>query len=518
MPTLAVLYLRSSKDKSDISIAAQRRALHELAASRGLVICDEYADAVESGKDEDRPAFQRLLRDLRRPGRTWSQVLALDTSRIARRRHLALIFEHECERQRVQIVYRNVPDTDPITTMLLKSILQAMDEWHSLTSRAKGLAGMAENVRQGWRAGGRAPRGYQLEEHATGAIRDGQPVTKTRLVPDPELAPLVTAYLSLRAQGVSRGQAISRLQLPWPASSVHSMDWQALTYAGHTAWNVHAEREGGRSVTGEKRRPRSEWLVQRHTHEALITDDQAEAILAQVEKAQIGRRRRASPLLFSGLVVAPDGTTWHSDGSGCYRYGKGKKISAKRLERALLARIEEDVMDEEAIEVVRAALADVGDEIPTPQRIQGIERRIRNLTAQIGRTVDLAAKIEDPAPVLRRVEDLEHSRAVLIEELTELRAAAERVATADQVTLDDVRVMLRRMFEEMATLAEAGDVAPARQALGALVERVVLEPTTLTAHVDFCVDTTGDKVASRRGRRLSPVRWRSVAISLQRAA
>ena len=32
-----------------------------------------------------------------------------------------------------------MPDTDPITNMLLRSILQAMDEWHSLTSKAKRL-------------------------------------------------------------------------------------------------------------------------------------------------------------------------------------------------------------------------------------------------------------------------------------------------------------------------------------------------------------------------------------------
>jgi hypothetical protein len=79
------------------------------------------------------------------------------------------------------VLYRTVPETDPITEMLLRSILQAMDEWHSLTSRRKGLAGMAENVRKGYRAGGRAPLGYRLEQVSTGAIRDGQPVLKSRL-------------------------------------------------------------------------------------------------------------------------------------------------------------------------------------------------------------------------------------------------------------------------------------------------------------------------------------------------
>lgn len=50
----AVLYLRSSKDRSDVSIDAQRRALEEMASARGFLIVGEYADAVESGKDDDR--------------------------------------------------------------------------------------------------------------------------------------------------------------------------------------------------------------------------------------------------------------------------------------------------------------------------------------------------------------------------------------------------------------------------------------------------------------------------------
>ncbi len=98
MTNRAALYLRSSKDRSDVSIDAQRRALQELAASKGLVVVEEFVDAVESGKDDDRPGFQALLRALKAPGRKWEHVLVLDTSRVARRRHLAQIFEHEFNR------------------------------------------------------------------------------------------------------------------------------------------------------------------------------------------------------------------------------------------------------------------------------------------------------------------------------------------------------------------------------------------------------------------------------------
>ena len=46
----AALYLRSSKDRSDVSIDAQRRDLVNVAADRNLAIVAEFVDVVESGK------------------------------------------------------------------------------------------------------------------------------------------------------------------------------------------------------------------------------------------------------------------------------------------------------------------------------------------------------------------------------------------------------------------------------------------------------------------------------------
>src|SRR5262245_50329026 len=119
----AALYLRSSKDRSDVSIDAQRRDLIKVAADRDLAIVTEYVDVVESGKDENRPGFQDLVAALRSRSRDWTTLLLLDTSRLARRRHLAVLFEHEAERRGVKVLYRTVPETDPITEMLLRSIL-----------------------------------------------------------------------------------------------------------------------------------------------------------------------------------------------------------------------------------------------------------------------------------------------------------------------------------------------------------------------------------------------------------
>ena len=117
--------------------------------ARGLTVVNEFADAVQSGKDEDRPAWLRVISELNAPGRGWGHVLVLDTSRVARRRLIAMMFEANCAKRGVSIAHKSLPESDDATDMMLRSMLQAFDEYHSLISRAKGLAGMAENVRQG---------------------------------------------------------------------------------------------------------------------------------------------------------------------------------------------------------------------------------------------------------------------------------------------------------------------------------------------------------------------------------
>lgn len=512
----AALYLRSSKDRSDVSIDAQRRALHDLALQRGLAVVDEYADAVESGKDEDRPAFQRLIGTLKSPARAWDHILVLDTSRVARRRLISMIFEAECSKRGVRLVYKSLPESDPATDMVLRSVLQAFDEYHSLISRAKGLAGMAENVRQGWRAGGRAPRGYRLDHHPTGAVRDGAPVLKSRLVVDDETAPLVRQYLQLRARGTPRGTAVARLALPWPASSTQSMDWQALTYAGHTVWGMHAERQAGAAIGGEKRRQREQWTVQRRTHEPLITDDEAEAILRQLEAGQQGRRLRASPLLLTGLLLTPEGQPWHSDGCGSYRVGKGRKVAAHRVEAAVLERLRADLSSDATVALLRQAMDELANGEPVDgRRLAGMEKRAATLASQIGRTVDLAAQLADPAPVLRRVADLEHQRAQLLAEAEALRTRQAMAAGAAAITDDQVRALLQRLVAEITAAADDSDLrAEARLALHEVLERVEMQAheKTPVLRLHYAI-STGVNVASPRDAGQSTVaRWSSEAV------
>jgi DNA invertase Pin-like site-specific DNA recombinase len=492
----AALYLRSSKDRSDISIDTQRRDLQKLAADRGIIIAAEYSDVVESGKDAHRPGFQHLITDLRSPARAWSAVLLLDTSRLARRRHLALLFEHDAEKRGVQVIYKSIPESDPITGMLLKSILQAMDEWHSLTSRQKGLGGMAENVHQGYRAGGRAPRGYRLKHTATGAIRDGGAVTKSTLIKSDD-ARTVARYLKGRAAGRSRKALCAELHLTWPASTLISMEWNALTYAGHTVWNVHAEfRRGEGYKGGAKRRPRAEWVIQKNTHTALITEAEAEQLLARLDTGrQRTTYRTSAAYLLTGLMVTPEGKAWHSSGDGYYRVGKSRRVSRETIEQAVIHQVADDMKSDKFVAELARAARKAAQQYSTDP-CEDLRRRVGELNGQISVTMDLAAKLADPGPAVRKIDELEAERLRLGGEIKRSEVDYQAAVAMASITEGKVKMLLNWLLQEMDT----GNRESLKDFLATILETVTLDPVTMEARLHYRIGlASGDLMASPRG-------------------
>lgn len=468
----AALYLRSSKDRSDVSIDAQRRDLEQLATAKGLVIIREFTDVVESAKTEMRPGFQALLRELKSAERTWTYLLLLDTSRLSRRQYMAHVFDHECARRGITVLYSKLPETDPITDMVIKSVLRVFDEFHSLMSREKGLAGMAENVRQGWRAGGRAPRGYQLKSFETGAIRDGEPVRKSRLALGDD-ASAVAHYLKTRAEGCPRSRVATALGITW--SGLVDMEWNALTYAGHTVWNMRQPHDHG-YIGGRKRRPRSEWLIQRNTHDALITDNEAEAILAQLQNSIHGQKRiRAGTCLLAGLLRAPCGTVWQGDGRNRYRTrlseGGSRTIGAAAVEQAVLAQVSADLRDQDFIEaIVRAARDRNGIRVDA---LKPLRDQLQNNTRRISQLVDMAAELKDRAPALRRIEEMEAERAALEVNLQQREDERAEAQILQQLTAPQVS----KILDGLAWLP-GDDRMAIRESLGQLLDRIELDPET----------------------------------------
>ena len=482
------LYLRSSKDRSDVSIDAQRRELRALAKSRSLIVAEEFADAVESGKDANRPGFQSLIRQINNKARHWSSILMVDTSRLARNQYVAHSFMHECRKRGIEVIFAKTPELDGVTGIILPAVLHAMDQVHSFMSKEKGLAGMAENVRQGYRAGGRAPFGYKLEHIPTGAIREGEPVTKSRLVPDDNAAK-IASYLKGRAQGLAGTSLAEKLGLDLARTSLNGIEWNALTYAGHTVWNVHNEKTDGGYKGGVKRRPRSEWLMQRDTHPALITEAEAEAILQRLEAGRIKTYSTRAKHLLTGMLVTNGGEAWH--GNGDYYRAGSKSVKAARVDGAILRQIGADLQSDVFVKAMlkSAGKTSAGDSA----ELHLAQKEARTLDTRIERLTNLLAETDTPAPLLRKIEAMENERDAIVRRLEAAESAARHNKALRELSEHDVKTILNGIAENLEDL----DRDDLKDVLRGLIGRITLNFSSSELCIHYKIPVkTGELVAS----------------------
>jgi site-specific DNA recombinase len=493
---LAVLYCRSSKDRADVSIEVQRRELTELAQARGFVVVAAFTDSVESGKDDDRPGFQRLVEALVDRARTWSAILMLDTGRLGRGDVAYWFEEKDCKPRGVAVLYKSLPpEIDEPERMLMKGVFRGVDHWWSLQSKRKALAGMRANVRNGFRAGGRAPTGYQLEHVATGAMREGAPVLKSRLQLS-ELAPAIAGYLRDRAAGVPRFRARDRHGLSLPQTTLLSIERNALTYAGHTVWNMLREPGTG----GSRYRPRADWEIKRDTHAALISDLEAEAVLARSHTpARAVTRRVKHDYLLAGLLRSPCGRPWHGDERDFYRFGKGRRLQAGRIDRSVVGALAEDLSSERMaaalVDQIRARQA----KKPDAKRAAGLRRHMDELDRKIRRLAELATDSAVAEPMLRTIVDLERDRGETAVQLVDLDREAAATKAARSIDADDVRAELKAIAGEITAGA---DVAGLRDVLLRTLEKVELDPENpaeLVLHYRLTLSPAGVELASPQG-------------------
>lgn len=503
------LYLRSSKDRKDVSIHHQRQKLTELAKARGYTVTAEFTDAVESGSQWGRPGFQRMIEAVRNKARGWSTIFVLDTSRISRRSLHALIFEEqECAPRGVSVVYSSVPDGDGPTISLMRAVLRGIDEWHSLTSREKGLAGMAQTVRQGYRGAGKAPMGYSLKKIDVGIVREGRAVTKSVLEPN-EDAPAVAEFLKLRASGVPRKRAAEQAGIKKSPSTLVGVEWNALTYAGCTTLHVFKDcRKRGERKTG-KRQARKDWVVQPDTHKALITKAEAEVLLTRLERSTIGKavsesKRGISGALLTGILKTPAGRSWETDLGSYYREPKSPEQKAagrrrKYLPQDLIDRavVDQLVADLSSAEYAAAIAQQLRSQVnPHADRIKALHKQIAKLNTRIDRATRMAADMEFPETMMRTVDAFERERRELIAEQAALKEEAQLQGSLAEITTREVQDLL-------GTLADRFKDAPIdqlRKTMSDLVDRVELDPVSLACEVTYrSADINRRGVALPRG-------------------
>ena len=101
----AVIYARYSSDSQrEASIEGQLRDCKDYAEKNGIVVVGTYIDRAYSAKTDDRPDFQRMIKDSAK--KIFDVVLVWKLDRFARNRYDSARYKTQLKRNGVKLGYR----------------------------------------------------------------------------------------------------------------------------------------------------------------------------------------------------------------------------------------------------------------------------------------------------------------------------------------------------------------------------------------------------------------------------
>ncbi len=340
------IYIRSSKDRNDVSCKAQAKELIDYVGQQEkyekILL---FEDKALSSTRDTRPQFDKMIAMATSKNPTFNTILCKDTSRFGRDSTEIRVLLYQLRRKHgIKVIFKDIPHTDSYMDEAFEQIMSAMDYIHSQQSKAKGVASMKQNIRQGWRAGGRAPYGYKLEEIIITKHRNGDNITKTKLVPDHATAPYATEYYERRAKNEPRRAILedfNKRDVPtpagsttWAVSTAKSMEDNIEAYQGHTVFNRHNERlkKNGKPdgyKGGKKFRPREEWVINKDTHEPLVSEEIAQIIISNRKKGLRDSPYNKKTYPLSGILKCSICGSNYTGDSGYYRCNGKHKIGCR---------------------------------------------------------------------------------------------------------------------------------------------------------------------------------------------
>ncbi|WP_294472020.1 recombinase family protein [uncultured Ruminococcus sp.] len=314
---MAGLYCRLSRDDDrsgeSVSIETQKKILSDYCTAHGYGIYDFYCDDGWSGTNYDRPEFKRMMADMK--SGTINMIVVKDLSRLGRNYiETGNLIEKVFPETGIRfIAIGDDVDTDKenMDLDLMLPMKNLFNDFFPLDVSRKTRQAFKTKAEHGEFIGTFAPYGYRRSA-----------ADKHVLEPDPETAPIVLEIFEMAAyQGYGynkMAKELCRRKVLTPSAYRAGLegkpyekdpyDWNLLSvrvilenqvYLGHM---VNGKR---RTVSIKSKRvirvPEEKWIVVKHTHEPLVSEQ-----LWEDAHARLGARKRTGKTgqvnMFAGLV------------------------------------------------------------------------------------------------------------------------------------------------------------------------------------------------------------------------
>ena len=312
-PMITALYCRLSledgKDNESMSISNQKLLLKDYAEKNGMFNCEFYVDDGFTGRNFNRPAFQRMISDIE-AGKIGC-VITKDLSRLGRNyiesgSYMEVFFPKHNVRY---IAITDNYDSLNKQEMDIAPFKNILNDMYSRDISKKVLAGRMTRSRQGKFCGGQPPLGLMRDPDDNG-----------HLIIDPETAPIIRRIFDLALDGFGNMKIckvlmeeripITRMQTgtdcdvnyyAWSGSRISSILRNPFYKGAHVVCKTH--QKGIRSNTYNII-PREQREVIEDCHEAIIPKAEWEKVQQLIDRRPPIMKGNNCPYynIFHGIV------------------------------------------------------------------------------------------------------------------------------------------------------------------------------------------------------------------------
>lgn len=157
----AVIYARySSASQNEQSIEGQLRVITEFAKKQGYHIIETYIDRAMTGRNDDRPDFQRMISDSFNGEFDYVIVYKLD--RFSRNRYDSAVHKRTLRNNGVKVISATEQITDTPEGIMFESIIEGYNEFYSAELATKVKRSLNESRIKGNYTGAPVILGYEI--------------------------------------------------------------------------------------------------------------------------------------------------------------------------------------------------------------------------------------------------------------------------------------------------------------------------------------------------------------------
>lgn len=418
----AIIYARYSSDNQrEESIEGQIRECMEFAERNGITVFGTYIDRALSAKTDNRPEFQRMIKDSYR--KLFDTVLVWKLDRFARNRYDSAYYKNILKKNGVKVVSAKENISDGPEGVLLESMLEGWAEYYSVDLSEKIGRGLTENALKGKMNGGGLTFGYRMKDQ--------------RLEIDETTAPVVVEIFTRYADG----EKMTDIAKDLTRRGIRTSQGNKITLNV-----VHYLLKNRRYIGEYKFRD----MIIPNAIPPIVSEElfnRVQEIMARNQKAPAMRKAEDDYILTTKLFCGKCGTfmvgeSGRSHTGTVHRYYKCSHAKRKKgcdkkpvkkdwIEDAVIHYIMKIVMDDELIDHIADAILNIlaQENSKLPQlnaRLKEIETGIQNMLNAIQQGILTPSTKE-------RLEALEQEReeikvAIYSEELQKPKITKEHIA------------------------------------------------------------------------------------------